>query len=102
MNVSRSRTPVTPSLPLAPGDYSKEYMDLLVQAIDTALDDLRSPRVIRTGRIILENFPEDARELRVGEVFIDGSLLRVVRENDTFTGTNILSSALGTVTVNVT
>lgn len=79
MTIRRARSPVVPRLPLAPGDYSKEYMDLLVQAIDAGLDNLTMPRAIRTGRIILSaNFPTSATGLRTGEVYRDGNTLRVV------------------------
>ena len=100
--VLRARSAVVPRIPIAPGEYSKQYMDLLVQALDQSFDTLGNPSVLRAGRLILNEFPENPQLLRVGEVFIDGGMLRVVRERDAFTSTNVLSSELGNVTTNVT
>lgn len=93
---------IIPRLPLAPGEYSKEHMDLLVQALDNAFDIINGFGTVTAGSIFVEGLPDGSNDLSVGEVYVQDGFLRVVRIQDTFVTTVVAASALGTVTVTTT
>lgn len=106
--MASSNLPVRPRLPLFESRAENEeqyrqdlrdYTQLLVQALEEAFRQLDTPGLVSASAFNLVGFPTNGSDLPVGGVFIDGGLLRVVREGEIFVDTLQASTALGAVTV---
>lgn len=96
----RARAPVISlQFPAPPEEYDQEYFRLIVRTLETTLLDLGFQAVIQGGELYLNNLPSRGSGLRIGEVFQDAGVLKIVRENDVFAGTHVGTMGLGTVTV---
>ena len=45
--------------------------------------------------------PSTGGELRVGDIFEDGGVLKIVRSGDVYSGTTVGTTAVGTVTISI-
>jgi len=73
---------VAPSLPVAPAEYSKEYMDQLTRILRLYFNTLDNPSIITTGGLNLNinSLPTQASTtLRSGDVYRDTSLANVLK-----------------------
>lgn len=97
----RDRTAISAPvvLPRPTDQYDYSYMNNLIKQLQAALDDARSPSVIRGGELFISNLPSRGAGLPSGSVFEDSGVLKVVRVSDAFADTYIVGSQLGTVTV---
>ena len=71
-----------PSLPVAPAEYSKEYMDQLTRILRLYFNTLDNPSIITTGGLNLNinSLPTQASTtLRSGDVYRDTSLANVLK-----------------------
>ena len=97
------RTPPTDLvLPNPSAEYSQLEMDLLLRTLETVLERLSFPLVVRGGRLYLTNLPSNGSGLVTGEVFEDNGILKIVRSEDVFAGSLVGTGAVGTVTVTIT
>ena len=93
-------TAVIPRLPAArEGDLSVSYVNQLVATLESAIDVLNSTREREFSEIRLTNVQGNGSGLRVGDVFEDAGVLKIVRTGDIFTGTLSATGSVGTVTV---
>ena len=82
-------------LPIAPATYDSNYVNQLARTLDSFIDEQRSPNVNFQG------IPSDgvANTLLLGDVFEANGFLKIVRENDIYSGSLSATGAVGTVTV---
>lgn len=82
-------------LPLAPQEYDRVYIDQLARALDLFIDEQRS------AQINFQGIPTSgaANTLNDGDFFEEDGYIRVVRPNDIFSGSNLGTTSVGTVTV---
>jgi len=96
----RARNEVAPPrLPRPLAELDLRYINQLVAALEEAIDVLGSKQAARFAEISLSDTPENGAGLRVGAVFSDGGVLKIVRTGDTFAGTFKATTAVGSVTV---
>lgn len=86
-------------LPRPPDQYDTSYMNNFIKQLQSALDDARSPSLLKGGELFLSNVPSRGWGLPAGSVFEDSGVLRVVRSFDVFADTNLTTAYVGTVTV---
>ena len=73
---------VAPSLPVAPAEYSKEYMDQLARILRLYFNTLDNPSIITAGGLNLNinSLPTQASTtLRSGDVYRDTSAANVLK-----------------------
>jgi|TARA_E500000318_G_scaffold87053_1_gene83897 hypothetical protein len=82
-------------LPIAPNAYDQNFANQLARNLDRVIDEQRNPV------LNIQNVPSDgvANILEVGDLFEAGGFLKIVRQNDKFTGSNSATGSIGTVTV---
>ena len=100
-HVSSTKLPM-PYLPRPSGGaVDQGYVDQLLAALQQALDILASEQPRRFAEIALLDIAGTGNQLRVGEVFQDSGILKIVRTGDIFAGTLVGTMSLGSVTVTV-
>jgi hypothetical protein len=82
-------------IPLAPEQYSRAYIDQLARALDLFIDEQRSAQINFQGI----KSSGAANTLNTGDFFEDDGIIKIVRENDAFAGSNLGTTSTGTVTV---
>lgn len=82
-------------LPFAPQTYNPDYINQLARALDNFIDEQRSPMVNFQG------IPGDgaANTLQLGDVFEANGFLKIIRQNDIYSGSAVATGAVGTATV---
>ena len=70
-----------PVLPLPPEEYNRGNM--------------------RASTMAATKLPLTGGELRVGDIFEDGGVLKIVRSGDVYSGTTVGTTAVGTVTISI-
>ena len=82
-------------LPVAPNDYEQNYVNQLARNLDRVIDEQRNPL------LNIQNIPSDgvANTLELGDLYEQNGFLRIVRQNDIFSGSSSATGAVGTVTV---
>ena len=82
-------------LPVAPNDYEQNYVNQLARNLDRVIDEQRNPL------LNIQNMPSDgvANTLELGDLYEQNGFLRIVRQNDIFSGSTSATAAVGTVTV---
>ncbi len=85
-------------LPVAPNDYEQNYVNQLARNLDRVIDEQRNPL------LNIQNMPSDgvANTLELGDLYEQNGFLRIVRQNDIFSGSSSATGAVGTVTVSTT
>lgn len=85
-------------LPVAPSDYDQNFVNQLARNLDRVIDEQRNPL------INIQGVPSDgvANTLEQGDLFQANGFLRIVRQNDIFSGSQSATTAVGTVTVSTT
>ena len=86
-------------IPRPTRDYDGSYMNNLVRALQQAFDTANNPSLLKGGELYLSNLPTLGAGLRVGYVFADSGVLKIVRENDVFADTFPITVSVGTVSV---
>tara|TARA_R100001460_G_scaffold67326_3_gene107552 strand:+ start:90 stop:374 length:285 start_codon:yes stop_codon:yes gene_type:complete len=82
-------------LPVAPNDYEQNYVNQLARNLDRVIDAQRNPL------LNIQDMPSDgvANTLELGDLYEQNGFLRIVRQNDIFSGSSSATGAVGTVTV---
>jgi hypothetical protein len=70
-----------PILPLAPTEYSPEYFNQLIRALNTYLNQIGSTSPIVIDQLTLLALPTSPVGLRPGTVWNDGGILKIVLSN---------------------
>jgi hypothetical protein len=70
-----------PILPLAPTEYSPEYFNQLIRALNTYLNQIGSTSPIVIDQLTLLALPTSPVGLRPGTVWNDGGTLKIVLSN---------------------
>jgi hypothetical protein len=90
-------------IPTAPSEYKKEYLDLVVRAVNLFVGDAVNPGDMVGSSLQLINPPGSGYGLKPGSVFVDGDgFLKMVRLGDVYAPTNLIRVKLGSVTVSIT
>ena len=71
----------SPSLPLAPSTYDPEYFNQVIRALNVYFRQLDSTSPIVIDRLTLLALPTSALGQRVGTVYNDGGVLKIVLAN---------------------
>ena len=71
----------SPSLPLAPSTYDPEYFNQVIRALNTYFRQLDSTTPIVIDSLTLLALPTSAIGQRVGTVYNDGGVLKIVLAN---------------------
>jgi hypothetical protein len=72
-----SRNLARPIFPLAPDEYSREYMDRLVQSFAVYLDQYQNPGEGRSTKTVMTAVPTTPVDLEDGTVWVDSTVLRI-------------------------
>jgi hypothetical protein len=82
-------------LPVAPNEYSQNFVNQLARNLDRVIDEQRNPL------LNIQDVPSDsvANTLELGDLYEQNGFLRIVRQNDIFSGSTSATAAVGTVTV---
>lgn len=72
-----SRNLAKPIFPLAPRDYSREYMDRLVQSFSVYLEQYQNPGESRSTKTVMTSVPSSPANLEDGTVWADSTILRI-------------------------
>ena len=82
-------------LPIAPNVYDQNFANQLARNLDRVIDEQRNPV------LIIQNMPSDgvANIQEVGDLFQENGCVRIVRQNDKFSGAVSATGSIGTVTV---
>ena len=90
-------------IPTAPSEYKKEYLDLVVRAVNLFIGDAVNPGDLVGSSLLIVNASESGYDLRVGEVYVDANgFLKMVRFGEAYAPTNKIRVKLGSVTVSIT
>jgi len=68
----------SPSLPLAPSTYDPEYFNQVIRALNTYFRQLDSTTPVIIDKLTLLALPTSALGQRVGTVYNDGGVLKIV------------------------
>jgi len=90
-----------PRIPRPPenGEIDQRYIEQLVSALESAIDVITSQQRRTFAEINLSDLQGTGDNLRIGDVFEDGGILKIVRSGDVFVGSFVGTTAVGTVTV---
>ena len=100
---SNVAAPILARIPQATPAYDRAAMNNMVRIVEANFGLLTSIGLLRGNGIFLIDFPTDGHLLRAGEAWVDGNgFLRIVREDDVFSGTVSATGSVGTLTVTVT
>jgi len=72
-----SRNLAKPIFPLAPDEYSRQYMDSLVQSFAVYLEQYQNPGEGRATKTVMTDIPTTPVDLEDGTVWVDSTILRV-------------------------
>lgn len=87
---------VRPILPTAPAEYDQNYVNQLARVLESLIDEVKATSINIQG--VKGN--GSANVLESGDIYIgDGGFLRIVRNEDIFSGTHVATGAVGTVTI---
>jgi hypothetical protein len=75
------------------------YVNQLVSALEDAIDTLNGEQFRTFTELNLSDLQGHGGNLRIGDVFQDGGILKIVRSGDVFVGSFVGTTAVGTVTV---
>ena len=85
---------VRPILPTAPAEYDQNYVNQLARVLESLIDEVKATSINIQG--VRGN--GSANVLESGDIYI-GDFLRIVRNEDIFSGTHVATGAVGTVTI---
>jgi|TARA_R110000824_G_scaffold263823_2_gene452651 hypothetical protein len=90
-----------PVLPLPPAQYDRVYMESLVRAIEIHFLQGAEPGDMRAAKMAATQLPTTGGALRDGDIFDDGGILKIIRSGDSYSGTAVGTTAVGTVTISI-
>ena len=67
-----------PRLPEPPDQFSQTYMQDLIRAIESFIDQERTPGAIRGTKITLTSLPTSATGLSAGDLWNDSGTVKIV------------------------
>jgi hypothetical protein len=88
-------------LPLPPAEYDRRYMESLVRAIEIHFLQSAEPGDVRAAKMAATQLPTTGGALRDGDIFDDGGILKIIRSGDSYSGTVVGTTAVGTVTISI-
>lgn len=88
-----------PRLPEAPDEYSSEYVNELVRALQNFITQERNPGEERATKITLTDLPNSDTGLEAGALYRMGNDVRISLINTAVPDGASASGAIGTVTV---
>ena len=91
-----SRNLNLPFFPVPPGQYQQQYFATLVRNFAVYLEQ------IQNTKFVLTNLQTDDQGLEVGGLFNVDGFIKIVESNRPHVGTNVGTSAVGSVTVTTT
>jgi hypothetical protein len=71
----------SPSLPLAPSAYDPEYFNQVIRSLNIYFSQLNSTTPVVIDSLTLLALPTSALDQRVGTVYNDGGVLKIVLAN---------------------
>ncbi len=71
----------SPSLPLAPSAYDPEYFNQVIRSLNVYFSQLNSTTPVVIDSLTLLALPTSALDQRVGTVYNDGGVLKIVLAN---------------------
>ena len=82
-------------LPVAPNEYDQNFVNQLARNLDRVIDEQRQPL------LNIQNMPTDAiaNTLQTGDLYNANGFVKIKQINDVDTGSQIISTSVGTVTV---
>lgn len=66
-----------PNIPSPPAEYSKEYMEKVIQALVNHLRSVNSIGQITTGGMMITQLPTSDVDLKVGVLWNDGGTVKI-------------------------
>jgi|TARA_R110000824_G_C15185122_1_gene674176 hypothetical protein len=81
------------------GIVDDRYVQQLVRALEELIDTVDATQHREVSDLTITDINTEGSHLRIGDVFEDSGILKIVRAGDAFAGTLVGTSAVGTVTV---
>lgn len=69
---------IPPRLPTPPEEYERQYMDDLIRALETFIEQERNPGELRGTKITLTDLPTSATGLETGALYNDSGTVKIV------------------------
>jgi len=86
-------------LPRPSGILDERYVEQLVRAVEELIDTVDATQHREVSELTITDINGDGANLRIGDVFEDGGILKIVRSGDVFAASFVGTTAVGTVTV---
>lgn len=99
MPLANTIPPILRTLPEPPPEINQHYMQQLVAAVTEVLRELNEMRYLRASGIYAPNLPTSSAGLRTGELYRDGSVVRVAGHVDIGLSGQGIGAGQGSVTV---
>ena len=90
-----------PFFPVPPNEYNQQYFDTLIRNFAVDLDQIQQPGEGRSTQLVLTNLQTNDLGLEVGALFNWDGYVKITQANALHLGTNVATSAVGTVTVTI-
>lgn len=81
------------------GMVDERYVEQLVRAVEELIDTVDATQHREVSELTITDLRSDGSNLRIGDVFQDGGILKIVRSGDVFAASFVGTTAVGTVTV---
>ena len=91
-----------PFFPVPPNEYNQQYFDTLIRNFAVYLDQIQQPGEGRSTQLVLTNLQTNDLGLEVGGLFNHGGFVKIAEANTPHVGTNVGTTAVGSVTVTTT
>jgi hypothetical protein len=99
MSRERGNAPTLPRLPSPAGGIDDIYVNQLIAALEDTIEILNSVRHRTFSEINLTSLQGHGGNLRVGDVYEDSGILKIVRTGDVLAASQSMTMSIGTVTV---
>ncbi len=98
-----SRNLVLPFFPIPPNQYEQQYFAALIRNFAVYLDQIQQPGEGRSSDLVLTNLQKgNDQGLEVGQLFNYNGFVKITEAHSPHVGTNLGTTAVGSVSVTTT
>ena len=94
-----SRNLVLPFFPVAPNEYSQQYLDEIVRSFAVYLQQMQNPGEGRHTQLVLTNLQTDDSGLETGALFQQAGFVKIALIDTPHVRGSSATGSVGTVTV---
>ena len=94
-----ARNLALPFFPSPPAQYTKDYMNQIVQSFALYLTQIQNPGEGRSSEMTFTTLKNHDQGLEVGAIFNHGGFVKITESNKPHPATNVGTGSVGSVTV---